>query len=59
MSARPRPGMRPARGESDIGGGSEGGQFCVGGAVPCPAPLEQKLFALTPPGVFASLAGFR
>ena len=58
MSARPRPGMRPARGETNFGGGSEGGQFCVGGAVPVPAPLEQKLFALTPPGVFASLGSF-
>src|SRR3989442_3285534 len=27
VSARPRPGMRPARGETNFGGGSEGGQF--------------------------------
>jgi len=31
---------------------------CVGGAVFGPAPPEQKLAALTPPGVFASLSSF-
>ena len=59
VSARPRPGTRRRRCETNFGGGSEGGQFCVGGAVFVPAPLEQKLFALTPPGgVFASLGSF-
>ena len=58
VSARPRPGTRRRRCETNFGGGSEGGQFCVSGAVPVPAPLEQKLFALMPPGVFASLGSF-
>src|SRR5207302_11028160 len=59
VSARPRPGMRPARGETNFGGGSEGGQFCVGGAVLGPAPPEQKLAPLTPPGCSRVSAVFR
>jgi len=55
----PGPGMRTARGETNFGGGSEGGQFCVGGAVLGPAPPEQKLAPLTPPGCSRVSAVFR
>jgi len=52
--------MRTARGETNFGGGSEGGQFCVDGALSlvCARNRSRKLAALTPPGVFASLTCF-
>ena len=61
---RPRPGTRRFRGETNFGGGSEGGQFRVDGALSlvCARNRSRKLAALTPPGssrvspVFRSVA---